>query len=425
MDRERPDADGESLDTEFVGMVDKMGPRAVAAALGAGESTVYAQADKIRKGERSLSGKVKRKFLEYERRVQALAAPEDRPEQGGADWRPQPPECINGTPADWGSVGLTEERRRLRVAADRHAGLIDHGAVGNRGRVGRLGGVVPDHPYDDEKAFFGPEAAELLQTRRHFQRMVEQACRGHWLFAPYERSVYEQLRLQGQIDLKRIECILIDDHSLTLHPHTAPYSDMQRLDVLEAIASDAQDLDVARSKKRRTQTALDVLLACIWWPLRAWPRPADAEGRMRGQGAAEVMDYVDSRADAVVSRYATYEEMVDALVRQREFMGFLLRQPMPSKWVHPYERFLHDLVRINTRIELLLLEYSVARHTSVVTPRFHETEDEATLIGIVAEIYRLMLRTEYMCGLKFVVNTLLLAPWWVVRPLSLLSFGRK
>ena len=436
MDRERPDADGESLDTEFVGMVDKMGPRAVAAALGAGESTVYAQADKIRKGEGSLSGKVLRKFLEYERRVQALAAPEDRPEQGGADWRPQPPERrrrrtpeerTDGKPVDWGSVAITEERRRLRVAADRHAGLIDHGAVGNRGRVGRLGGVVPDHPYDDEGAFFGPEAAELLQTRGHLQRLVEQACRSNRLLTPYEGSVCEQIRLRAQIGLKGIECILIDDHGLTLPPHTAPYDDMQRLDAIETLSSDIQAFEVARSRERRAQTALDWLLGCVWWPLRAWPRPADSGRRRRGQGATEVLRYVDSRAYAVASRYPSYEELVEDLPHQREYMDFLLRCPMPSRWFRPYERFLHDLMLIETRIELLLVEYSVVRPRATSTPRLHKTDDPAVLTGVVAEIYELMLRVEYMRGLKFVVNILLFAPWWIVRPLTLLlpSFERK
>ena len=427
MDRERPDADGESLDNAFLDLVEKWGPRAVKDTLGGGLSTIYAQAKNIREGRGPLSGEVRTRFLEYQRSLEDLAAPEDRPEQDGVDWTPQPPECINGTPADWGSVGLTDERRRLRVAADRHAGLIDHGAVGNRGRVGRLGGVVPDHPYDDEEAFFGPEVAELLQTRRHLQRLVEQACRSNRLLTPYEGSVCEQIRLRAQIGLKGIECILIDDHGLTLPPHTAPYSDMQRLDAIETLSSDIQAFEVARSRERRAQTALDWLLGCVWWPLRAWPRPADSGRRRRGQGATEVLRYVDSRAYAVASRYPTYEELVEDLPHQREYMDFLLRCPMPSRWFRPYERFLHDLMRIETRIELLLVEYSVVRPRATSTPRLHKTDDPAVLTGVVAEIYDLMLRVEYMRGLKFVVNILLFAPWWIVRPLTLLlpSFERK
>ena len=426
-----------TLDTEFLAMVDKMGAHAVADDLGMGASTIYAQAAKIRDSQGPLSGDVRLRFLDYRRRTQALEGAED-----GADHRdltrpPEPPrqarqpaaqESSRGTLVDWSSMDLTDKRRQLRVEADRHADVADHNDEGDDpAHVGRVGGVVREHPYTDESDFFGSEVAGLLSERRHYQMFLEQACEANSFLAPYEFSVYEQSRLRAQIDLKRLDFSLIDDNGLTLPPHTAPYGDMQRSDALEHIASDVRALEVALNRERRTQTLLDILLVFMWWPLRASPRPVNADRRMRGRGAAETLRYVDSLADAIAARYPTLLEVVEARARQRAFVDFLHRRASPSKWVRPYERLLDDLARINAHIKLLLLEHIVARAKTVDLPQLHETDDDATLTGVVAHIHRLMVKSEYYKSLRFVVNCILLAPWWVVRPFTLMlpGLGRK
>ena len=172
----------DDLDRAFIETVDELKPPAVAAELGAGTSTVYRQASMIKKGEASLSGAIRTKFIEYQNRQPADAGDTaDGDELGHCEGRQAASDIETGTriedpdkeppPVEWEAEDITEARRTLRVADHRDT------VAGNSWDlittyVGRVPGVVPEHPVEDEVEYFGMDVSELLKRRRHIMRLV-------------------------------------------------------------------------------------------------------------------------------------------------------------------------------------------------------------------------------------------------------------
>ena len=288
--------------------------------------------------------------------------------------------------------------------------------------LGRIPGVVPELPYDDEERYFGREVAPLLRRRRHLQRLVEDVRSANPALMPYEHSVYEQRRKEIQTDLRYLEFALVDEHALTLPPHVVPYTDMQRADVLEGWAREIDELERGASPVRNF---LDFLAFSLWWPLTVWPRPPAS--RKGSRIAPALLDYVDSRADDVKSRYSSYSDMVEDLSMQREYMELVRDREIPSRIAQPYEWFLHEVVRLECLLEYRLLEYAVVRPFASPKTGLSNTPDGVALTGMEAEILDLMVRVEHGSWTRFLMNCLLFAPWWALRTVawSLSRFRRK
>ena len=243
--------------------------------------------------------------------------------------------------------------------------------------------------------------------------------RANPLLTPYEHSVYEQMRLRALGELRLIEFDLIANHDVTLFPHTAPFDDMQRMDALETLATELDDLERAYRRARRIQTVLDVPLFVIWWPLRWWFRPPPYGRALSGKKAADALKYVESQVAAVASGYKSYRDMLEDLPRQAEYAEYIVfEREMHNSIFRPHERLLDYLIWLEALLDYKLLELAVVGPCAPDAFRSTKGPEDAILSGLDLDVHDIMVRIEHIKVFRFVINAVLFAPWWIVRAIT-------